>query len=70
MSKLIIHNHSRQGDYNALKAVLDVVKNGRISSNENCYCFATSFPSREIRVFADVTKHGTDTFRVFDTEQP
>ncbi len=66
MSRVIIQNDSKQSDYNALRAVLDVVVDGRLSDNGKCYCYITTFPKRELLVAADVTRTGTDKFIVQD----
>lgn len=52
-------------DLTAAYAVLKVVQQGRISENKNgrCYCFVTTFKNG-VKVFADRTKSGTDTFKV------
>lgn len=66
MTRIIIQNDSKQSDYNVLKAVMNVVSDGRISKDGKCYCYITTFPNRELLVAADVTRTGTDKFIVQD----
>lgn len=66
MSRIIINNRSKEPDYNAILAVLDVMREGRVSDDGKCYCYLTVFPSFEIAVSAEVTKTKTDSFIVWD----
>lgn len=43
MSKLIIDNQSNLSDDKALQYALTVIREGRISDNGRCYCYATRF---------------------------
>lgn len=68
MNKIIIHNHSSADILSVLMCIKNVVMDGRVSGDGKCYCYATLFPQQGLRVFADVTKAGTDKFMVFDAE--
>lgn len=49
----------------ALELVLQVVSEGRISADGNCYCYATVFRKPKIAVIAENLKTGTDIFHVY-----
>lgn len=63
MSKIII-THEIDSDLEAIEHVKAVMNNGLISKNDTQYCYITTF-SNKIRVYADKTKSGTHTFRVW-----
>lgn len=67
MSRLIINYDDDIPTPNALHYVKTVVDLDRISGSGDCYCYVTSFKDGT-RVFAEVTKKGTDTFRVEKAE--
>lgn len=67
MARLIINYDDDIPTPNALHYVRTVVDLGRISRDGDCYCYVTSF-NDGTRVFAEVTKMGTDTFRVKKSE--
>ena len=73
MSRIIIHNQSKVlEDQDAIRLVLKVMEDGRISSTKKGkqYCFLTVFSygvSEEIyQVASELTKTG-DKFTVYDT---
>ena len=43
MSKLIIENRSDLSDEIALKCIISVISEGRISNNDKQYCYASTF---------------------------
>ena len=47
MNKLIIDNRTDLSDFNALIAVINVVRDGRISNDGKQYCYLTSMPINE-----------------------
>ena len=66
MSRMVITVDADDvSDLNALYYALKVVQQGRVSESKNgpCYCFVTTFKNG-VRVCAERTKNGTDTFRV------
>lgn len=67
MSKLIIHTGEGVSDALALRLVRKVVEGGRVSAGDKCYCFVTVLNTEqgEARVYADRTRGGSDTFRVW-----
>lgn len=67
MARLIINYDDDITTPDALHYVKTVVDIDRISGDGDCYCHVTSFNDRT-RVFAEVTKMGTDTFRVKKSE--
>lgn len=66
MSKIIIHNESKQPDHIATARVMRVISQGKISG-DNQYCWATSF--FDIDVIAMKTRGNTHTFKVIDSEK-
>lgn len=65
MPKMIITIDDTVDDLTAAFCVAQVVRQGRISESKNgrCYCFLTTFKNG-VRVYAERTGAGTDTFRV------
>lgn len=65
MPRMTITIDDTVDDLTAAWAVTNVIKQGRISENKNgrCYCFVTIFKN-DVKVYADRTKSGTDTFKV------
>lgn len=65
MSKIIIHNKTELSDEEAMKRVLMVIQNGKISQTKRGkqYCFATTFKSGEV-VICNKLREETYTFRV------
>ena len=66
MSKIIIHNKTELSDEEAMKRVLMVIQEGKISKLKNgqmMYCFATTFKSGEV-VICNKLREETYTFRV------
>ena len=63
MSRIIINYDDAISDESALKYVESVVAMGRISGCGEIYCYASQFEDGTV-VFSDVTKSGTDTFRI------
>lgn len=61
MADIIIHKDDTLTDKEALEAVLQVVKEGRISRNGECYCFCAELANGTI-VISDKKK--ADIFRV------
>jgi hypothetical protein len=47
VNKLIIDNRTDLSDFNALIAVINVVRDGRISNDGKQYCYLTSMPINE-----------------------
>ena len=66
MSRIIITNRSSASDVTVLRVVQEVILGGRVSKNNTCYCYLTSFHYPKVMVSAERTKAGTDTFVVFD----
>lgn len=64
MSRIIINYDDNVDIKDAMLTVLEVTEMGRISDCGNSFCLATKFLNG-IRVLADRTKNGTDTFKVF-----
>lgn len=71
MSKIIIKNElgdSLEQELNAVNYVSIVMQQGKISGNDDQYCYVTSFYElqdvSDIIVYADMTKNGTHVFRV------
>ena len=71
MSKIIVKNElgdSLEQELNAMKYVTIVMEQGKISGNDDQYCFVTYFYEvqdvSDIIVYADMTKNGTHVFRV------
>lgn len=63
MHKIIVHNRSSLDDENALTAVLDVIRRGRISNNKKQYCYSTTFVN--VTVWTKLNKF-SDVFYVED----
>ena len=63
MSKIII-NSENISDAESLVYTLKVINEGKISKNNSQYCFITTFESG-IKVYANKTKTGTYTFRIW-----
>ena len=63
MSKIII-NSENISDAESLVYTLKVINEGKISKNNSQYCFLTTFESG-IKVYANKTKTGTYTFRIW-----
>ena len=64
MSRIIINYDDDIPDKNAISYVDTVISMGRCSGmNEESYCYASRFKDGTV-VLADVTKAGTDVFRV------
>ena len=66
MSRIIIQNDSSKGDYKALRMLLNVIGDGRVSNDGKCYCYVSVFPKEKLAIYADVTRKGTDKFIVRD----
>ena len=68
MSRIIINYDDDIPDKNAIHYVDAVISMGRCSGvNEESYCYVSKFKDGTI-VFADVTKAGTDVFKVSQEE--
>lgn len=67
MNKIIINNKTKLNDEEALKLVLLVIAEGRISGNGKCYCYATSFKNSKVVVYAEKRKN--DIFTIVDNEE-
>ena len=63
MSKIIINAEGVTDDM-ALHLVGDVIKQGKISNDNSQYCYVSIFNDGH-RVYADKTKSGTYTFKVW-----
>ena len=64
MSRLIINYDDDIPIVNAIHYVESVISMGRCSGlNEESYCYVSQFKDGTV-VFADVTKSGTDVFRI------
>jgi len=63
MGKIIINSECID-DSSALTYVLKVILQGKISNEGTQYCYITQFESGH-KVYADKTKSGTYTFRVW-----
>lgn len=69
MSRIIINYDDDIPDRNAINYVDTVISMGRCSGlNEESFCYVSEFKDGTI-VFADVTKAGTDVFRIKNAEQ-
>jgi hypothetical protein len=68
MSKIIVTTDGVT-DQEALYYALKVVNDGFVSNDNTQYCFLTTFKNGA-RVYADKTKSGTHTFRVWKTASP
>ena len=66
MSKIIIYNDSTMTDEEVIRRVMSVMADGRVSRDKTSYCAHTYFIASGLCVSADVTKTGTDVFRVWD----
>jgi hypothetical protein len=67
MSKIIITTHGDVRVDQALMVVNEVVKDGFVSENNTQYCYLTTFLSG-LKVYADKTKAGTWTFKVWKSK--
>lgn len=64
MSRIIINYDDDITEQNAIYYVDAVISMGRCSGlNEESYCYVSQFKDGTV-VFADVTKSGTDVFRI------
>lgn len=64
MGRIIINFDDDINDISALKYVEAIIMNGRMSGqNKESYCYCTMFKDNTMG-FADVTKSGTDVFRI------
>ena len=63
MNNIIIKNNSDLTDVDCLRYVIEVVKQGRISNDNQQYCFITKFLSGAV-VSSYTTKTKTDVFIV------
>ena len=65
MSKIIIHNKTELSDEEAMKRVLMVIQEGKISQTKRGkqYCLATTFKSGEV-IVCNKLREDTYTFRV------
>lgn len=64
MGRIIINFDDSISVTKAMNYVNSVIKMGRCSGlNEECYCYATKFVDNTV-VLADVTKTGTDVFKI------
>lgn len=65
MPRMVITIDDTVDDLTAAYCVLKVIEQGKISESKNgrCYCFVTTFKNG-VRVYAERTKTGADTFRV------
>lgn len=71
MSKIIMDNRSSLNDVEALGLVGNVMKDGRISSNNKQYCYLTVFnvPGHgEVHVSTDLNKR-SDRFVVYNSRR-
>ena len=67
MSKIIITiDDSKISDEDGIKYISEVIKGGLVSNENTQYCYVTTFISG-VRVYAEKTKRGTFTFRVWKT---
>lgn len=62
MTDIIIHKEDNISDYDALLHVQAVIREGRISDNGRCYCYASEFYDG-ILVLADKKKADIFTVR-------
>lgn len=62
MEKMIIR-YKGVSPCTALDRVESVILHGRVSKNDSCYAYITTFSDGTV-VYADRTPKGTDTFRV------
>lgn len=65
MGRIIINYGDEVTDEEAIKYVLAVIKNGRISRGGECYCYCNLFTDERV-VISDLTAAGTDVFRILD----
>ena len=61
--KRIIINYEDVDELDALAYVERVIVRGRVSGGGKIYCYATTFADGMV-VYADLTRKGSDTFRV------
>lgn len=65
MSRIIINYDDDIPDANAIHYVDAVISMGRCSGvNEESYCYVSKFKDNTV-VVADITKAGTDVFKIF-----
>mgnify|MGYP005829398389 FL=1 len=69
MKRIIINYPDNIEDADALHLVQEVVKEGKISGDNDRYCYLTSFGSKKYRgevfVLAEELKSGTESFRLW-----
>ena len=63
MNRIIINSEDSFDELDALAYVEQVIVKGRISGDGTTFCYATKFKDDTV-VFADLTRTGSDTFRV------
>lgn len=56
MNKLIINNRTTLNDLEALEAVIEVVKLGRISNDAKQYCYGTVLHELNVMIWTDLNK--------------
>lgn len=67
MNKIIINNKTKLNDEEALKLVLSVIAEGRISGDGKCYCYASLSQNSKVAVYAEKRKN--DIFTIVDNEK-
>lgn len=65
--RIIINNESVCTAEEALDVVKHVIAIGRISSNNNQYCYASTFREPKVMVISSLLKNG-DSFRIVDSK--
>lgn len=69
MKRIIINYPDNIEDADALHLVQEVVKEGKISGDNDRYCYLTSFGSKKYRgevfVLAEELKSGTESFQLW-----
>lgn len=66
MSRFIIDNRSLVNDVDVLSAIQQVISNGRVSKDNTCYCYLTTFRYPAVMISAELTRTGNDKFTIFD----
>ena len=66
MSRIIIQDNSTVPTIDVMRAIINVMADGRVSDDGKCYCYVTVFPRSELAISAEVTKTGTDKFTAWD----
>lgn len=66
-NKLTIYYEDSVSIQNALAYVMAVVNMGRVSKDNTCFCYVTTFKDDRV-CFADVTRKGNDTFSIKNKE--